>query len=417
MLSSKYAAVMSGLVLVAGLTACADEGSTAADSAGIPAELRMLLGPAKEASGEAVRLGFISGGSSPAFDFSVELRAAEATAKYLNRHQGGIAGRPIELVTCETHSNPAQGADCANQMVENDVAAVTINVSAVGESILKPLDDAAIPVMFFQSSVGLQDTDSTFVLSNTLGGGVALPVVVADQIGGAKVSPVVVDTPNGRALYESLAPAVFERAGLELDPVYVAPGTPDMLPQVQRIVSGGAEVVHVVCAGDAFAISAFQGFLTAGYEGSVTTYSNCVNNTVRSTLPAGALEGVTVSSVSTLGATDDPEFQLFEAVAQIYGEDVDTSDSNAIGSYIVLSSLAAAVEGISGEINPASIIRTIKAMPEMKLPAGGGMTFRCDGSVPNLPAVCVNQMLVTTLDEAGEPTEYEVVDLAPVLGP
>jgi hypothetical protein len=118
------------------------------------------------------------------------------------------------------------------------------------------------------------------------------------------------------------------------------------------------------------------------------------------------------TSTIALGAPDDPTFQLYEAVMEAYGQDVqDVENATAMGGYVAMASLLTSLEEISGEITVESIIDTIKSMPEAELPGGGGMTYQCGGSAaPELPAVCTNQSLRTQLDGEGQPTTYEVVD-------
>jgi len=59
------------------------------------------------ATGAPIKIGVVSDGRTAAFDNTVQLRAAAAIVKYLNDYRGGIGGRPISLVTCETAGDPA----------------------------------------------------------------------------------------------------------------------------------------------------------------------------------------------------------------------------------------------------------------------------------------------------------------------
>jgi len=80
-----------------------------------------------------------------------------------------------------------------------------------------------------------------------------------------------------------------------------------------------------------------------------------------------------------------------------------------------VAGLAAALEGITGDITPATVIETIKAMPEMELPGSGGLRFRCNGTALEFaPAVCTRGVLYTTLDANGDPTTYEQVGNTPI---
>ena len=96
------AAATLGALLVAAIGCGGDDGTGAEPDEPQGADVEELLGPEQPASGEPVKVGMVSDGATQAFDNSDELRAAEATAEYWNEHHGGVGGRPIEVVTCET---------------------------------------------------------------------------------------------------------------------------------------------------------------------------------------------------------------------------------------------------------------------------------------------------------------------------
>ncbi len=82
---------------------------------------------------------------------------------------------------------------------------------------------------------------------------------------------------------------------------------------------------------------------------------------------------------------------------------------------MTLGGLQTALEGISGDITPATVTATIKAMPESELPGAAGMKFRCNGKASaQAPAVCVRGGLSTTLDDKGQPTEFQVLGSSPI---
>jgi branched-chain amino acid transport system substrate-binding protein len=115
-----FAVVVLGALLLAACGGDDDDGGEGADEATdtTAGSEEDLLGPEDQASGEPVRIGMVSDGTTQAFDNTDELRAAQATAEYWNTHKGGVGGRPVEVVTCETGADPAGATDCANQLVE-----------------------------------------------------------------------------------------------------------------------------------------------------------------------------------------------------------------------------------------------------------------------------------------------------------
>jgi branched-chain amino acid transport system substrate-binding protein len=407
-----------GALLLA-ITACGgdDDSSSSPDETTGGTDPAELLGPEDAASGEPVKLGLVSDGATASFDNTDELRAGQATVDFWNEHRGGVGGRPIELVTCETGADPAGATDCANQMVEQDVVAVALSQSAVADSVWEPLHESGIPTMFFQTSgeaMG-QDTESSFILVNPLTTFFGLPISVAQDEGTDKIAFVVIDVPQALGPFQTIGPQVLENAGLEYDLVRVPPGTADMTAQMQQVADSGAGVVQVI-GNDSFCIAAFQGLKTAGYEGKITSISQCITDATREAVP-DMLEGMFLLSTQALGATDDPTYQLYEAVMSAYGDDVtDVANATAFGGYIATASLATALEGISGDITPETVVEAIKSMPEQELPGGGGMKFQCGGSATSLlPAVCSNDWLRTQLDADGQPTTYEPVDSTDIL--
>lgn len=402
-----------GALLLA-VSACSDDESDSAegDPSGSGSASASLLGPEAAASGEPVRIGMVSDGATPALDNTDELRAAEAAAEYWNAHRRGVGGRPVEVVTCETRGDPAGAADCANQLVEQDAMAVTLSQSGVGTDVWVPLHASGIPTLWFQGGGEIAtDDESSFTIFNPQLTLLGLPLSVAESEGADTIAFVVIDVPQALETLETDAEAFTDAAGLDYEIVAIPPGTADMTSQMQQVVDSGADVVQIV-GNDAFCIAAFNGLSTVGYEGAVTSITQCITDATREGVPGEVLEGTYVTSTLALGATDDPTVQLYEAVVETYGEDVrDPDGATAMGGYVAMATLLTSLEELTGEITTETVVETIKSMPEADLPGGGGMSFRCGGSASTeLPAVCTNQWLRTRLDAEGEPTDYEIVD-------
>jgi branched-chain amino acid transport system substrate-binding protein len=87
-----------------------------------------------------------------------------------------------------------------------------------------------------------------------------------------------------------------------------------------------------------------------------------------------------------------------------------------MGGYTAMSSLAASLSGISGDVTTASVASAIKDMKQADFPGADGITFQCGGSAfPPQPAVCTNQSLRATLDVDGNPAKYDAVDSTDIL--
>ncbi|MDT3439233.1 ABC transporter substrate-binding protein [Pseudofrankia sp. BMG5.37] len=406
------AAVAAALLLVAG---CGSNGGSGgkplASGSGSGAT---VLGPVAAAKGAPVRIGMISDGKTPVSDVSIQGRVADATVKWLNEHRSGIGGRPIELVKCDDLADPGKGADCANRMIEENVAAVVVGETSVPDSVWQPLHAAHLPVMLYGSGDAalLTDKESTFVLGDAIFPILGMPLQIARDKGVKKVTPIVIDVPAALGVWK-LAPPLFEQAGVALDLVTIPPGTADMTPQMQRIASGGPTVVFIVGT-DAFCITALNGLRAVGFTGQVSGFSTCISDATRKAVPGEALKGMIVSATAPVG-TDNPSTRLYSAVATTYGKNIDTGDPNGMAMFSTVAGFQTALEGISGDITPATITATIKAMPEKDLPGAGGIGFRCNGKAnPQLPAVCSRGALAATLDAKVHPISYRALGSEPI---
>jgi branched-chain amino acid transport system substrate-binding protein len=413
----KRGLAIAALTALLAVAACGgdDDDTSGGDGEAAPSadEATDLLGPEDEATGEPITLGLVSDGRTDAFDNTDELRAGQATAEYWNTHRGGIAGQPIELVTCETGADPAGAADCANTMVEQGAVAVGLSQSAVAEPLWDTLHEAGVPTFFFQNNTEamLGDDTTSFVMVNPLATLFGGPVSTAESEGADKIAFVTIDVPAALTLFESgAADQILGNAGIEYDLVRVPPGTADMTSQMQEVASSGAGVVNVI-GNDAFCIAAFQGLAAVGYDGAITSISQCITDATREAL-GDQLEGINITATQAVGDTDDAKYQLYEAVMATYGQDVeDVNNALAMGGYTTTASMATALAEAEGDITPETAAEAIKAMPESEYPGADGLMFQCGGSAfPSQPAVCTNQSLRATLDAEGNPASYEPID-------
>jgi branched-chain amino acid transport system substrate-binding protein len=298
------------------------------------------------------------------------------------------------------------------------VVAVALSQSGVATSVWEPLKEAGIPTMWFQTSGQdiILDQKTSFVLINPLTTLFGLPVSVAEKEKAKKVAFVIIDVPEARQALDTLAPTIFEKAGLEFDVIPIAPGTADMTAQMQEVVDSGAGVVHIT-GNDAFCIAAFNGLASVGYDGAKAAVSQCITDATREGVPADVLDGTYITATVALKADKDPSWELYKAVIAEYGKDVTDVDNNtAMGAYTTMAALATSLQGIQGDITPETVIAAIKGMQQQELPGAGGVKYQCGGSASAmLPAVCSNEWLQTQLNDKGEPGSYETVDSSDIL--
>jgi branched-chain amino acid transport system substrate-binding protein len=387
------------IALTIALAALAGPAQAASDSA---------LGTKTPAKGTPVKIGLISDGKGSATDNSIETPVTEAAVKWINQYRNGIGGHPIELDQCITGGDPSKTADCANQMIQDDVAAVVVGSNQFTLNAWKPLHDAGIPL--FAAGAGqpdiVKDTASTFLMG-------AGPSAFQNLITGAakaqktkKVSAVVIDVPAATQILADTTP--YKKAGIDFKMTPVALGTADMTPQMQKITTENPNGVVFVLGNDTFCISAFNGLRTAGFKGQVVSIPACLSDATRTAVPADFLKGIKISATAPLDTPKDPSIKQYYAVLDKFGaKDVDKTRQTGVFMFQGITGLNVATQNLKGDATPASIIAAAKAMPLSVLPASGGLHIRCNGkAAPTAPATCTNATLLATLDGQGKATSY-----------
>ena len=418
----RYRVVAASIAVLLSTAACSSDdkssGDNGTDGSGkttTTAPSEEVLGTPNAAEGEPLKIGFVSDGQAASFDDTAKVQAADAVVKYLNDYRAGFAGRPIDLVKCETGGEQGKAADCANELIQEGVVMTVMPDSLAALGVYNVMSEENLPLFVFgvTDQAILTDAESTFQLVDPLAGLSALPIEVAQDNGVDKVSAVIIDVPAATAFYQTLAPGIFEEAGIKLDMITVPPGTADLTPQMAEIANGGPTVVHII-GDESMCIAALNGLAAAGYDGPVDTLWSCVTDAVK-TAVGDRLKGVVLGTPSPLADLDDPGMALMTAIFEHYDAGIEDTEVGAM-TFMTLMAVRDALDGLTGDVTSENIISTIKAMPEKDLLGGGGLKFRCNGKAqPLLPAICTRGALKIALDADGEPVlPYEPLGSSPI---
>ncbi|WP_299950664.1 ABC transporter substrate-binding protein [uncultured Modestobacter sp.] len=401
------AALLSVVLVTAacGSDDASDDGGSAPD----PAAAAAALGEDNPASGDPIKLGVVSDGQTEAFDTNNEILAAEAVIAYANDHLGGLGGHPIELVTCETKGTPAGAQDCGNQFINEGVLAISGAVPGQIDPVVNVLSPAGIPtgLQSGSSQVVLQSPD-TYVWSNPLSV-FGTPAAYARENDISKAAMLVIDVPGAAGPAKQLGPVFFGNADADLEVIAIPPGTPDMTPQVQQAENNEPEMYYLL--GDpTFCAGAIKALKTLNVTVPIVALDRCLGEDAAASIPGG-YEGVTVATGAITNA-DDPEFELFNAVIDTYGEDLE-AESVTISAYQGMLGLIRAVNASElVDLTPAGVSAAIKAMPATDYPLGGGATYQCNAqAVADIsPNICSTFGAIADADAEGALSNFEDVD-------
>ncbi|WP_420451404.1 ABC transporter substrate-binding protein [Ilumatobacter sp.] len=213
-----------------------------------------------EMSGDPFLIGVQNLEGDPAGSFPEFTVAIDAATEYINAELGGLGGRPIELVECNSFVSPDDSQRCANELSAADVDLAISTINFFGNH-LSIFEGSGIPVVVLRP-ITVADFTSPGVYSIGAGGGclgshtglvqfVTGEIEDLEDIDVQRVAVPWADTPPGVFCYNDLeakpldviagtTPGESARAGeksdLEHIGVPIVPASPDVTPQVTEIL-------------------------------------------------------------------------------------------------------------------------------------------------------------------------------------
>jgi len=384
-----------------GTSSPAASGASSSGSALSTAGLSAYL-PGKVASGTPVTIGLINNeGSSAAAEPAVG-DAAIAAADYANAELGGLAGHPIKVIRCSENEDTASATACANEMVQDNVAAVVIGTTGLGDTIVPIVTKAGIPV---GQVTGESTQETTNPLAYSWSGGYEATLTGAAKYAASKgyknVTAFVVNVPSAIAGAQQLGVPVFKSQGVTLKIEGVPPGVPDATSQVTAGLSDGANA-SLTIADSGTCASILKALNVVNPSLPTLAITSCLSTATVQSL-GSALNGVKIFGSSS-PQSDDAEGKLYRYVMAKYSPKTDTGGYAVIGYQDMLGLVrATAAGGLKGTPTPATINTAIKAAANVPLPAAAGLAFTCNGkALPALPSLCsLGEVMVTVNNGVG----------------
>ncbi len=248
----RVVAALAALMLVA--VACSSDsdsddsgngGGDTSDDVADPADVDFTAG----LTGEPVKIGVIVEETGGALA-NPEIPDGAMGAQLLVNEAGGIQGRPVEILTCDTANDPNTAAECGRMMVDEGVVALSGVLSVHAAEFMPLMEENKIPsVAHIAAGVPGFTSPAAFP---TIGGIVATAPSVAVGVveqGATKVSTPRPDLAAGAAIPTFVTPAL-EAFGAEFgNDVPVPELAPDMATYVQASLDGGADGIAVFLSG------------------------------------------------------------------------------------------------------------------------------------------------------------------------
>jgi branched-chain amino acid transport system substrate-binding protein len=165
-------------------------------------------------SGEPVKIGLINQ-ETETIAFPELSAAAQAATDYLNAEEGGVDGRPLELVVCKTGDTAESAVACANDFANDDSVPLVINATYNTAATTKILKNRKALINF---NVDIPDMTTEGVFTFDAGVLVPLQAMVdeAKADGVSTVSMLYTDDAETKKAIVPLVEALADQQGIEI---------------------------------------------------------------------------------------------------------------------------------------------------------------------------------------------------------
>jgi branched-chain amino acid transport system substrate-binding protein len=377
----------------------AAKGTSAAPAAATGASAAASSSTGSRASGQPIVVGLdsLEGGvvSLPSLRI-----AAQAAASRINQ-SGGIAGRPIDYVVCNTDGTAQASIACGNKFVSDHVVAVLNTYDTAADAMLPILKSAGIP-MFGHAAFGPVQLQAS---TNARFFGTANQSYTAGFLlyyKSKSISHILLFEPDNAFYHEQVSALVDPIArglGLDVKVDYYNTTNPNWQTLATEAVAAHPQVAGTASAPDADCVSMLQGLKSAGYNGQIFLGPCSLF------LVAAKSQAVGVTTIADLWKITDPaaapasvqqQLRIYEQAMQAAGA---SQYAGTYAQYFFSDTMdfAAVLTSIHGAITPSTVSA---ALLGFKGQSDMGQTLDCGGAWPGASA-CGNQVLMYQVAPSG----------------
>jgi branched-chain amino acid transport system substrate-binding protein len=195
--------------------------------------------------GEPVKLGVIYTDGVPGYDTTGARPGAEAAAATVNA-QGGIGGRPLEVVVCNDSGDAIKAQQCAQQFVSEQVIAVVGVSNQWGDNGLSVIEQAGIANVTLPISLAEFVNPVSFpVTGGTAAQFPALASYLATD-GATTVASIYVDIAAGAVAAQTLLQAPLEQRDVTVTLVPEQAGASDPTISAAKVLGTDPDAVVLI---------------------------------------------------------------------------------------------------------------------------------------------------------------------------
>jgi len=353
---------------------------------------------AADPDGDPVLIGLINQEDTPLGSFPELRAAAEASVEFINTELGGVGGRPLELTSCVVSFDPEQSQACAQQMVQQDVVALTGGIDVTSNGSIPVLEQNGIPQAGgIPANLIEQRSDTMFFFSGGTTGAVAAFLSDAADKG---AETAVIAYGEFDAFEESAREygiPVAESLGIDTELAAFPVTATDFLPILTRANENNPDAIIMLAAGSS-CVPLMETYAEMGIEAQLYLVGACAADEIIEAAGDSA-DGVIFNSEGPVeeGAL---EGDMYNAINDRYA-DGEATGSGTIGVRSTMNLYALLAELGPDAVSREAVTELIQAAEDR--PSFWGYPYTCDGEqVAGLPSLCAPQQTLFTVEGVGD---------------
>jgi branched-chain amino acid transport system substrate-binding protein len=343
-------------------------------------------------------IGMINQEDTPLGSFPEVRRGVEAGVDFVNAELGGVGGRPLELHTCITSFDPEQSANCAQEMVAQDVVALVGGIDVTSNGSMPVLEQNGIPQLGgIPANLVEQQSPVTFFFSGGVTGGLGAFLADTADKGGTSSVLAYGEFESFQVAAEDYAAPLADSLGIDLELISYPLTATDFLPVLTRAAESDPDSIIVAAAGAA-CTPIMTTFQDLGIDAQLYLVGACADNEIIRAA-GGAHEGVLFNTEGPPLSVETVEDEMFLSINELHADD-EAGGAGTVGlrGFMNLYALMAGLgpDGVSRE----AVLETVRAAEDQ--PSFWGHAYTCDGAqIEGLPSLCAPQQSLFRVEEPG----------------
>ncbi len=351
--------------------------------------------PVAAAEGEPIKIGMINQENEVFGDFPELRQAASAAVEWVNKELGGVGGRPLELLPCNTNFSPEEARQCALDHVREGVVAVTAGINISSADAMAVYEQNGIPLL---GGIPVNDIDMTSEIAHQWSGGTAgmfsaWSYYAAEELGAEKIVMAVADFAPNVAAAEDFGRPVAESFGAEVEVIKFPLTETDYGPTMNKVAELDADAAFIGVV-DTGCIASVQAANAVGLDIPLFFSGACASPDIEEQL-GDEVDGA-IFAIESIIETEDPEIDrsLYFDVVSTYGEEgMELVGAGTVSVKSIMNIWDLMNELGPDDVTPDTLTQLVGQSQERA--SFMGYPYTCDGQqMPDLPAVCSPQQVL-----------------------